>query len=113
MAGGNPLSDCRTGFLSVLGTCNFSCSDGPYRLIRHDQLRHLVSAQAGQAAVELAARVLDMVACLPYLECFPDAENGSHLVPEHRLHLGVDQRVAFGVVLPPLRVACQDIATAE
>src|ERR1700729_787663 len=82
---GNAVTNCRTGFLSVLGRGHLAGADGPDRLVRDHHAGHLLGRQARQAAADLAHAVVDLLAPLADLQRLADAHDRGDLVPERRL----------------------------
>lgn len=100
-------------FLRVLRARYLTGTDGPDRLISHDEIRGLFVSQSVNPRTQLRESVLNVGACLADFEAFAHAEDGSDLMAEGCLDLGVEDLVRFVVDGPSLAVTHQNIGTSQ
>lgn len=110
---GDPCADRGTDLLGVSGGGNLARADRPHRLIGDHEPGNLLGSEAGQGAVDLRKRVLDVFARLADLEALTDAHDRHDAGLDGLAGLGVDQRVDLPVVLTALGVPDDRIAAAE
>ena len=66
-----------------------------------------------ETTVELAQAVHDVAAFRAHGKGFADAQDRGHIGPQSGVHLGVDERIVFRVILPALGMPGDDVTAAE
>src|SRR5262245_7735589 len=110
---GEPRPDGGTDLLGVFRGGSLTCPDRPYWLVGDHDAAGVRRPNAGEGAIELAQGVLDLTALTAYIEPLTDAHDRRELVGLGRPDLGVHECVVLMVILPPLRVADDDIPAAQ
>ena len=105
-----PGPDRAADLLGVLGGRRLAGADRPHRLVRDDDLLHLLGGQPRRGPVQLVQHVGTWLPASRTSRPSPQQKIGVMPFAKRSLHLGVDQCVVLVVVLAALGVPDHDVA---